>query len=747
MTEFHDFGEPTPDDTELEEHTGAIFRAVVLHSDFRFVEKRTYQGLANVIVVDCFCDGVPTRNNIGIRNKERLALVYLPNEAIPYQVRALRKGFPPTLHQNQVPKGEPAALCVYFQPWSALERSWTPQLHLNTIVWWLENCATGNLHPEEQPLEQLYFESPIHFVLPADFEEKSKNPDLRLAIAPILTPSPNITIVRSLFVPLKWDETQAIRAFECLFLSLNPVIHSAVENYPYTLGELQDQLIHRGSEVISSLVAELGRLAAGGGIPSSPDESKTLLLLDIPIRRTESANPERRGPTAFMVLQSLTKLGEATGILFGPTKGKHHLVTKIGRQKQQETAWRKIPILPLAVEHSITRQFAQSFSGLADGACDFNAVLAGVGALGSALAQIWTREGWGNWTFIDSDYIRPHNIARHIALDSHIGMPKVQAVSQMTAAVFLPGYLKIVGISANANDKHNADVSRAIGDAQLLIDATTTLEVPRDLSNDDKAPRSASAFLTPSGMHSALLMEDERRINRLDSLEAQYYRAIIQSGWGKEHLLGHQGRLWVGAGCRDVTAVIPYDLILMHAAMLSKQIREARLAPSAAIRVWEFQEQARTLLSNEVAVSPSAQCAFGDWTIRFDAEILRKMADLRTSHLPKETGGIVVGYYDQKLRNIYVVDILEPPSDSEESETGFIRGQNGLKDILEEIAERTAYVVEYIGEWHSHPQYSSAWPSSLDVALLAYLEERLSSEGKPGLILILGDKEISFVLK
>jgi integrative and conjugative element protein (TIGR02256 family) len=532
-----------------------------------------------------------------------------------------------------------------------------------------------------------------------------------------------------------------------LFLSLPPAIHSAVEAFPYSLGELQDQLVRRGSELISALRTTIGKTAEGEGIPTSPDEGRILLILDVPIKRTPCAEPERRDPTAFVLLESLTKLGEATGTLFSTGKGRHNRVIQLGPPKAEKSAWREIVILPITVEQSITRQAAQRFSGLYSAASDLKAVLAGVGALGSALAQIWTREGWGNWTFIDSDHIRPHNIARHIALDSHIGMPKVQAVYQMTSAVFSPGHLKIAGISANANGKDDADVSRALSEVQLLIDATTTLEVPRDLSANSTAPRSASAFLTPSGLHSALLMEDEGRTTRLDSLEAQYYRAVIQNGWGKEHLVGHHGELWVGAGCRDITSVIPYDLILIHAAMLSRQIREARLAPFAVIRVCELREQARTLVTNDIAVSSSRQSALGDWTVRFDAEIIRKMSVLRESHLPKETGGIVVGYYDQKLRNISVVDILGPPSDSQESETGFIRGQNGLKDILEEIARRTAYIVEYIGEWHSHPQYSSAWPSNFDVALLAYLEERLSSEGKPGLILILGDEEISVVLK
>lgn len=38
---------------------------------------------------------------------------------------------------------------------------------------------------------------------------------------------------------------------------------------------------------------------------------------------------------------------------------------------------------------------------------DFDGVLAGVGSLGVTLADIWLREGWGRWTYIDPDQLLP----------------------------------------------------------------------------------------------------------------------------------------------------------------------------------------------------------------------------------------------------------------------------------------------------------------------------------------------------
>ncbi|MBD4395321.1 hypothetical protein GUG97_23805, partial [Xanthomonas citri pv. citri] len=72
-----------------------------------------------------------------------------------------------------------------------------------------------------------------------------------------------------------------------------------------------------------------------------------------------------------------------------------------------------------------------------DGAsASFYGILAGVGALGSALAEIWTRIGWGKWTFIDPDRLLPHNLSRHIGEDCYIGLYKPHIVQHLTQSIY-----------------------------------------------------------------------------------------------------------------------------------------------------------------------------------------------------------------------------------------------------------------------------------------------------------------------
>lgn len=155
----------------------ATWDALVQRREFTIVEARRYDRgdrYAEILVVVCENDGVPSRNPVGIAYRETLGLLFHSKSELVPEVRALRIGFPATPHQNHVPHSEPPSLCLYFEPWIAVRPTWTPQKHLNRILWWLAETASGTLHRADQPLEQLYFQSPFELIFPFDFNEKSQ---------------------------------------------------------------------------------------------------------------------------------------------------------------------------------------------------------------------------------------------------------------------------------------------------------------------------------------------------------------------------------------------------------------------------------------------------------------------------------------------------------------------------------------------------------------------------------------------
>lgn len=113
---------------------------------------------------------------------------------------------------------------------------------------------------------------------------------------------------------------------------------------------------------------------------------------------------------------------------------------------------------------------------------------------------------------------------------------------------------------------------------------------------------------------------------------------------------------------------------------------------------------------------------------------------MRRESLLAETGGILLGYHDALIGAIVIVDALPAPADSAESDLAFERGIAGLKSIVEEAGRRTAGVVGYVGEWHSHPPGHSAAPSSPDLLQLISLALGMADDGLPALQMIVAEE-------
>ncbi|MBU4318485.1 MAG: Mov34/MPN/PAD-1 family protein [Proteobacteria bacterium] len=692
--------------------------------------------LSDVIVVECINDQVPSRNDVGIKVREHLALVFHQGK-IP-EVRALRVDFPKVMHLNHVPSTEPLSICLYFQPWSALERSWTPQKHLQRILWWLSETAKKTLHRVDQPLENIFFDSPFEIVLPPNYAEKILLPHLYLSFTAIDRGNNEFRVIRGEFVPKEQAKKHGLHQIEIFDISLPPVVNERVDITPNTLGGLNDTYQRRGVQFFDSMVSVVKEKAKKGLIQDQTQ--KCLFILRVPLARAQGEEPEKVEVRAFLLLIDIVALGVATGSLIRPPESKMYYANYNlgagGSPSQHE--WMHLEIMPIELREEVDISRARQLSGVSDENSNIECTLMGVGALGSAIAELTSKSGWGVWTYIDPDIVKTHNIVRHISKNCHIGLFKTDAVKNVVAANYHGADYSPSTINDSAINFTNEKVMAALTASSLNIDATTTLEVPREISQIDAISRSASAFVAPSGRDAVLIVEDEERNIRLDAIEPQYYRAVLNSDWGSQHLTGHKGSLWVGAGCRDVSAIISFEGIQLAAAILSKQIRVLKNLPTAAIKVWTRNGSDSSVVSQEIAVSPSSKTASGGWVVVLDKYIKQQLNALRLEQLPRETGGIIVGYIDQKLKTIYVVDVLPAPYDSEADYSGFTRGVAGLNDALNEISDQTANIVGYIGEWHSHPEFASANPSSLDWRLIEKLSGVMAIDDQPVLMLIVG---------
>jgi integrative and conjugative element protein (TIGR02256 family) len=714
----------------------ALLEAIKQHRDFTLVSVSRFQlqefGRIEMLIIDLELDEVPPKNQFGIKYRERLALLIPTDVNQLVEVSALRKDFPKLMHLNQTSDETPANLCLYFDPPADVFRTWTPQNFLKRIIWWLVASSRGQLHPADQPVEQPFFYTKYELVLPWNIEELQKSGAHLTVYRTLERPDGGITC---LLLPLTGkNENHEVDFIE---LSLPSITHSATQSNPTNLGSLVDLLAAKGIDLLEQLKAEIIQSLPSEGIPKASTGTKTVLLLNIPIQRDEDSSPERIFRRAFILRKGKYELGNDLDIC--SLRGATYFYTPIvgGNQKSD---WRTNDVYAVQVSRENDKAASRAQSGIFEEGP--SAVLVGVGSLGSTMLNLWMRSGWGAWTVIDNDHIRPHNLSRHPAGLAHIGLMKVLAVQDVQAEA-LGKSNEITPIPQDACNFENKAVLGALQNAELIVDVSTTLQYPRLASTVEGIARHASVFVTPNGKSAVLLLEDDKREIRLRSLEAQYYRALIRKDWGASHLSGNGATFWSGSSCRDISVVMPYSQIMLQGSTLAEQIRRSIVSPNSAIKVWEHDSETGSVTYYSVEPFAEKVIDLGAFKVYYDQEVQNTMHAIRAELLPNETGGVLVGFYDLSLNTVVIVDALPPPPDSKSTPHSFERGTEKLAEKIKEISMRTAGVVGYVGEWHSHPDNYPAVPSTDDLIQLSYLALGMAGDGLPALQVIVNETNMS----
>jgi hypothetical protein len=123
---------------------------------------------------------------------------------------------------------------------------------------------------------------------------------------------------------------------------------------------------------------------------------------------------------------------------------------------------------------------------------------------------------------------------------------------------------------------------------------------------------------------------------------------------------------------------------------------------------------------------------------------LSRMAGFCQKAKGKETGGILVGLYTEKLDCALVTVASKAPRDSQAGPTWFRRGVSGLQRWLKRLWKSNTF---YIGEWHFHP-FAAPDPSGTDISEMT----EVSNDGgykcpEPVLVILGGDPAEDFRIR
>lgn len=663
-----------------------------------------------------------------IRSIEPVAVV-VGDESKPPSVLALRPDFPETMHQNWSPEGYPRALCIDDRPWQEARLTYTPADFLRRVQLWLAKAAAGDLHDQAQPLEPLFFYSPMTLVVPRAALHDGDQP---AELVGFFRADNESIVITQLADPRQADPP----AFVVVPVSVPPQGMRRIQFAPQTLNGLASQLLASGFDLVALLRQRLTSWAGLGNDAVRRLNARIAIVVAFPV--SDGAGRTAHDLRAFVTYECAGEVGVALGVLAKNNSGKGssaaYLQTLFFAPDAEKQA---IRIEPADVHLEFDREIGAAISGQAE-PDRRKAVLIGAGSLGSHLATNLAREGHLTWTVVDDDILLPHNIARHALFPNDTGAPKAPALAHYVGRLIgEPAH----GLKTNiltADGAAQAGLAEALSNADLILDASASVAVSRHISDLTGAARRVSIFFNPEGSAIVLLAESADRGIKLHDLEAQYHRLIQTRSDLSAHLRVSGVGLRYSGSCRAVTNRIPASSAALLGAIASRAVVEAAKVPSARVSIWTVHDDFSVSLNHEDGEAVE-RITLGAWVVSYGASVAKEIAQLRTENLPNETGGVLLGIVDTSRQTIQIVRTMAAPMDSTGSVHAFERGVVGLADAVNEASERSLYQVRYVGEWHSHPVGSSTRPSATDIRQMCWLTEELRNEGLPALMGIAGD--------
>lgn len=374
---------------------------------------------------------------------------------------------------------------------------------------------------------------------------------------------------------------------------------------------------------------------------------------------------------------------------------------------------------------------------------DKHILILGCGAVGSKLATHLYRSGLYKITICDNDYMQPHNVCRHALLKSHLFQKKVVALKNELDQMFVD-YRKL---TINDVDVMSWLPEQDLSKYDLIIDATASASVFRIV---DKLMQNTTIpcvrfSLSDAGKLGVLY----QRCNITNFLSDYYmYLAHIAvdnedlSQWICNEIRYNNDLVRVGEGCHSNTMIISDDIISTHTAIASNIIRnmfEGKQNNIAFLSFTDVDYIGQVFTEKFVIPHFVTLTCEGDpkWEVRIPIDVLNSIHRYARK-TKKEVGGYMMGNVDRTYKRIYVLHHFVP-EDSYQHTTKLALGRKGWKNEYNKVTQKTSNVLDYIGDWHSHPK-GSLQMSTIDI-ITNYAIKREEIPGDYGLCLITNGNE------
>lgn len=354
-------------------------------------------------------------------------------------------------------------------------------------------------------------------------------------------------------------------------------------------------------------------------------------------------------------------------------------------------------------------------------------LLLGCGAIGSKFALHLIKSGQcKKITFVDNDELSPHNLIRHGLLHEQLGLNKAQALKQVTEGIFYGEHdsINAMAIQENALDLIVGRDNRILCNHTLLIDATASPIIRNALVSCKNLPSALSVCrceIADNGNLGLMSIEGPKRNPRLDDILYYLFDSAIDhpeiSDWLKTTEKQRNSNsdatleeINIGISCNSDTMRLADDTVSLHSSSFSlsyrKIIKENKQMKSGYLQISYINRESGNHSDRIFEISPIVRIPCENnpkWEIRVKEEVKRSMMQYARDSGRNEIGGLLFGHIEEKNKIVYVTRFLPAPPDSICEPHRFVRGVKGVREKISEIANLTGGLINYIGDWHSHP--------------------------------------------
>jgi integrative and conjugative element protein (TIGR02256 family) len=344
----------------------------------------------------------------------------------------------------------------------------------------------------------------------------------------------------------------------------------------------------------------------------------------------------------------------------------------------------------------------------------------GVGAIGSEIADCMAKAGTGKLLLFDNQTLKAHNAVRHLAGLEHIGKAKIGAVAEI-----LSNHNPFITIGTSALNLFQLDVSLHLEDGSITVSSVADDNV-EGFVNQQLVIGNRPAFYVR-----ALRGGKAARIFRvIPGKDACFNCLSLYRNEGKEfiEIPEDPDNPTLKNECNNPIRPASAADLKFIASFASRILIDYLQNDETDFNHWIWSSEAirDTLIntSNHIYsqhISPHINCIYCHHDRQINVFIPKEkvayMQELISQNPRKETGGVIVGWTDEK-GDIIITDVSGPGPKALCTANKFEKDVEYCQLFLDELYIQSFQKKVYVGEWHSHP-ISNNNPSGTDIKSLS----------------------------